>query len=105
MAGFIDCGLQFFEGKLLRFRIASVRQYGATGESFDVVDAVVSKLTNNFANLPWTVGFSIAQIPGKLDVGGETGGCARAAGDGEVGAGDVHARANNVAAIDGIAQG
>src|SRR5450631_4615736 len=101
---FVDRGLQFFEREFLRFGITAVGQYGPAGKSLDVIDTVVRELANDFSHFPRTVGFAIAQVPGKLDVRSKTRQRAGAAGNREVGASDEHARAYNIAAIDSVAQ-
>ncbi len=57
------------------------------------------------ADFPGAVRFAVVQVPGESDVGGEAGHRAGSAGDGDVGAGDEHARADDVAFGDGVAQG
>ena len=81
-----------------------MRKHRARGENFDQIDAVVSQLTNSLAHLPWTVGFAVVQVPGKLYVGGLAGHGSSAPGNRDVRARDVHSRAGHVAAYDGIAQ-
>ncbi len=101
---FVDGGGEFFGSELLRLRIAAVREDGAAGENFDVVGAVVRELADALADFPRAVGLAVAEIPGKSDVGREAGHGAGAAGDGDVGSGDEHARADDVAFCDGVAQ-
>ena len=62
-------------------------------------------MANDLAHFPRAVGFAVVHIPGKLDVGSESGIGAGAAGNCDVSSGDEHAWADDVAAIDGIAQG
>ena len=104
VAGFIDGGGEFFGRELLRLRIAAVGEDGAAGEEFDVVGAVVGELANFLADFPRAVGLAVAEIPGESDVGSEAGHGAGAAGDGDVGSGDEHARADDVAFGDGVAE-
>jgi hypothetical protein len=80
-----------------------MREHRAGGQYLDVIDTVVRKLPHFLANFPRTVGFAVAQIPGKLDIGSEAGHGASASGDGDVGAGHEHARTDDVATIDGVA--
>ena len=69
-----------------------------------MIDTIVGELANHFSHFPRTVGFTIAQVPRKLDVGSKTRERARTAGNGHIGAGDEHARANNIATVDRVAQ-
>jgi hypothetical protein len=70
-----------------------------------VVDTVVCEFANDGADLPGTVGLTVAQVPGELNVWSCAGERACASRDGEVGSSDVHARAGDVAARDRITQG
>ena len=102
--GFVHCGVKFFGSELAGVGIAAVREDGAAGKKLDVIRTVVRELTDNSADLPRTVGDAVAKIPRERNVGRKAGHGAGAAGDGEVCAGDEHARAGNVPAIDGVAQ-
>ena len=104
VSGFIDGGGEFFGSEFLRLRIAAVGEDGAAGENFDVIDAGGGEEADFLADFPRAVGFAVAEIPGKSDVGSEAGHGAGAAGDGDVGSGDEHARAGDVAFGDGVAK-
>src|SRR5262249_23880817 len=69
-----------------------------------MIHAVLRELSYNFSNFPRAVGFAIVQIPWEWNVRGETCQSTGSASDGHVRPGDIHARANDVAAIDRIAQ-
>ncbi len=102
--GFVDRSLQLFGSEFDRFRIAAVRQHRAGREHLDVIGAAMREEPHFLANFPRAVGFAVAQIPGKSDVGREAGHSAGAAGDSDVRACNVHARANDVAESDSVAQ-
>src|SRR5579872_254070 len=104
MAGLVDGRLQFLKGELLRFGIAAVGENGAAGENLDVVGAIVSQLANDLADFPRTVGLAIVEVPRERDVRRQAGGRAGPAGDGDVSARHEHAWANDVTAVDGVAQ-
>src|SRR5580693_1445294 len=101
---FVDGGGEFFGSELLRLRIAAVSEDGAAGENLDMVGAVVRKLADALADFPRAVGLAVAKIPRKSNVGREAGHGAGATGDGDVGSGDEHARAGDVAFGDGVAE-
>src|SRR5579863_1818181 len=103
-AGFVHCGVKFLQSKFLRLRITAVSQHGSAGKNLDVIDAVVGELTNYFAYLPRAIGLTVVEIPRQLNVRSKAGERAGATGNRNVRASDKHARANDVAAVDGVAQ-
>ena len=105
VTGFVNRSIEFFGRKFQRTGIASVRQHCASGEDFDHVNPVVGQLTNPLPNFPWTVGLSVVQIPRELNIGCLSCHGAGTASNRDVGAGDVHAGARDVATSNGIAQG
>src|ERR1700739_1011843 len=104
VTSFVYGGLQFFESKLFRLRIAAMRQHGSAGKTLGVIGAIVGKLPNHLPDFPRTVGLAVLQIPGQRDVRSESRRRTSAPGDGYISAGHKHARTSNVAATDGIAQ-
>lgn len=70
-----------------------------------MIDSVVRELTNHLPNLPWTVGLAVTQVPGEADVGRQAGERSRTTCNRHVRTGNVHAWPDDVAAMDGIAQG
>src|SRR5208282_2534857 len=80
-------------------------EHGPAGKNLDVIDAIVSQFANDLPHFPWAVGFAVMQIPGQRNVGSQARSRASAAGNGHISAGDEHARADYVAAVDGVAQG
>ncbi len=102
VTGFVDRGQQLFRSEFLRMGIAAVSQHGSAGKNFDVIDTVVGELTNYFSHFPRTIGFAVVQVPWKLNVGSKASERAGSAGNGDVGAGNEHARADDIAAIDGV---
>ena len=102
-AGLIHSSLEFLHRKFLRFGIAAVGEHGAAGKNLDVVNSIVCQLADFLANFPGAVCFAVMQVPRKLNIGGESRHSARAASDGDVSAGHVHARSDDEAFSDGIA--
>ena len=104
MAGFVDCGLQFFRSEFLRLGIAAVREHSAAGENLDVVHSVMCQLADDLPHFPRAVGLAVAHIPRQGDVGRKAGRRASPTGNGHIGASHEHARTDDVATIDGVAQ-
>src|ERR1700731_1746767 len=104
MTGLVYGGLQFFESKLFRLRIAAMRQHGSAGKNLDVIGAIVSKLPNHLSDFPRTVGLAVMQIPRERDVGTESRSRTSAASNGYISASHKQARTDDVAPIDGVTQ-
>ena len=102
---FIDGGMQFFGSEFKRLGVAPVSEHGAGGKNLDVVGAAVRELTDSLPNFPRAVGFSITKIQGELNIPRQPGHRPGAFADRNVGAGDKHARADDVPAGNGVAHG
>src|ERR1700722_3407772 len=80
-------------------------EHGAAGENFDVIGAVVCQLAHHLPHFPRAIRLTVMKIPWEGDVGSEAGGCAGTAGYSYISSRNEHARPDDVATIDGVAQG
>ena len=104
MARLIHRGSEFLRRKFLRIGIAAVREHRATGKNFDVIDSIMSKFANNLAHFPRAICFAVVKIPGKLNIGSVARHGARAAGDRDISASNIHAWAFDIAFGNRITQ-
>src|SRR6516164_410286 len=102
---FLHCSLQLFESKFASNRAAAMREYGAAGKNLDVIYAIVRQQANLLPYFPRAIGFAVMQIPRQLNVWGLPSHRACATCDCDVCPGNVHARPDNIAMTNRIAQG
>ena len=98
-------GRQLVRCELLRLGAAAVREDGARGEHLDHVHALRNEQTHFLPYFPRTVGLAKAHVPRQLHIGRDAGHAACATGDRDVGAGNIHAWTEDVAAGNCVAQG
>src|SRR5262245_55391356 len=82
-----------------------MREHCTAGENFDVIDSVVSQLANDLPHFPRTVGFTVFQVPRQSDIWSHTSHCTSDASYRHVSSSNVHARADDVSIVYGIAHG
>jgi len=100
--GFVDDGVHFLLGELLRADLGAFGEDAACAAELDDGGAVFDVLADFGAHAPWAV---CDAAGGDVIFGGQEVVVAMAAGDADAGAGDEHAWADDLAAVDGVTQG
>ena len=103
IVGLLDGGAQLFGREFDGFWIAAVGENRTSGQDLDVIGAAVGQFAYLLPHLPRAVRHTVLQIPRQLDIRGEARHGARTLADGDVGAGDVHARPDENSLGNGIA--